>query len=178
MEGKKAFYTVAEAAELLGVSRQAIYQALNKQLKPFSSKVDGKIVIEAAAFSDMSDKQLNKQVDKENDNRQSNIQALVQEVDRLKNQLHEVEKREEILRIQLAEAQKREDMLNEYLDYLKQQMMEKDEQIRKSDETINETIKKLNIALDQQQKLQLLTQQQPKRLGGGFFKRLFGHENE
>ena len=173
MEGKKAFYTVAEAAELLGVSRQAIYQALNKQLKPFSSKVDGKIVIEAAAFSDMSDKQLNKQVDKENDNRQSNIQALVQEVDKLKNQLHEVEKREEILRIQLAEAQKREDMLNEYLDYLKQQIKEKDEQIRKSDETI----KKLNIALDQQQKLQLLTQQQPKQIGG-FFKRLFGHKDE
>lgn len=161
---KKEFFTVAEAAELLGVSRQAIYQALNKWLKPFSSKVDGKIVIEAAAFSNMSDKQLNKQVDKESDNRQSNIQALVQEVDKLK--------------IQLDEAQKREEILNEYLDYLKQQIMEKDEQIRKSDETINETIKKLNIALDQQQKLQLLTQQQPKRLGGGFFKRLFGHENE
>ena len=90
---KKAFYTVAEAAELLGVSRQAIYQALNKQLKPFSSKVDGKIVIAAAAFSDMSDKQLNKQVNKESDNRQSNIQALVQEVDKLKIQLNEAAKR-------------------------------------------------------------------------------------
>ena len=160
---KKAFYTVAEAAELLGVSRQAIYQALNKQLKPFSSKVDGKIVIAAAAFSDMSDKQLNKQVNKESDNQQSNIQALVQEVDKLK--------------IQLNEAAKREEMLNEYLDYLKQQIKEKDEQIRKSDETINETIKKLNIALDQQQQLQLLTQQQPKQIGG-FFKRLFGHKDE
>ena len=156
---KKAFYTVAEAAELLGVSRQAIYQAWNKQLKPFSSKVDGKIVIAAAAFSDMSDKQLNKQVNKESDNQQSNIQALVQEVDKLK--------------IQLNEAAKREEMLNEYLDYLKQQIKEKDEQIRKSDETI----KKLNIALDQQQKLQLLTQQQPKQIGG-FFKRLFGHKDE
>ena len=85
---KKAFYTVAEAAELLGVSRQAIYQALNKQLKPFSSKVDGRIVIESAAFSDVVDKQLNKQVNKESDNRQSNIQALVQEVDKLKIQLN------------------------------------------------------------------------------------------
>lgn len=158
MEGKKAFYTVAEAAELLGVSRQAIYQALNKQLKPFSSKVDGRIVIDAAAFFDMSDKQLGK----ENGNRQSNIQ----EVDKLKNQLHEVEKREEILKIQLNEAAKREEMLNEHFEVLKQQIKIKDE-----------TIEGLRTALDQQQKLQLLTQQ-PKRLGGGFFRRLFGHKDE
>ena len=152
MEGKKAFYTVAEAAELLGVSRQAIYQALNKQLKPFSSKVDGRIVIESAAFSDVVDKQLNKQDDKENDNRQSNIQALVQEVDKLK--------------IQLVEAERREKMLTDQLEYLKQQIKIKDEMVEG-----------LRIALDQQQKLQLLTQQ-PKRLGGGFFRRLFGHKDE
>lgn len=150
---KKAFYSVAEAAELIGVSRQAVYQALNKQLKPFSSKVDGKIVIAAAAFSDMSDKQLNKQVDKESDNRKSNIQALVQEVDKLK--------------IQLDESEKREKMLADQLEYLKQQIKIKDE-----------TIEGLRTALDQQQKLQLLTQQQPKQLGGGFFKRLFGHKDE
>lgn len=149
---KKEFFTVAEAAELLGVSRQAIYQALNKQLKPFSSKVDGKIVIESAAFSDVVDKQLNKQVDKENDNRQSNIQALVQEVDKLK--------------IQLVEAERREKMLTDQLEYLKEQIKTKDE-----------TIEGLRIALDQQQKLQLLTQQQPKQIGG-FFKRLFGHKDE
>jgi predicted DNA-binding protein YlxM (UPF0122 family) len=152
MEEKKAFYTVAEAAELLGVSRQAIYQALNKNLKPFSSKVDGRIVIESAAFSDVVDKQLNKQVDKENDNRQSNIQALVQEVDKLK--------------IQLVEAERREKMLTDQLEYLKEQIKTKDE-----------TIEGLRIALDQQQKLQLLTQQQPKQIGG-FFKRLFGHKDE
>lgn len=148
MEGKKAFYTVAEAAELLGVSRQAIYQALNKQLKPFSSKVDGKIVIAAAAFSDMSDKQL----DKEKDKQQLNIQVLVQEVEKLK--------------IQLDESGKREKMLADQLEYLKQQIKIKDE-----------TIEGLRTALDQQQKLQLLTQQ-PKRLGGGFFRRLFGHKDE
>lgn len=145
---KKAFYTVAEAAELLGVSRQAIYQALNKQLKPFSSKVDGKIVIAAAAFSDMSDKQL----DKEKDKQQLNIQVLVQEVEKLK--------------IQLDESGKREKMLADQLEYLKQQIKIKDE-----------TIEGLRTALDQQQKLQLLTQQ-PKRLGGGFFRRLFGHKDE
>ena len=105
---KKAFYTVAEAAELLGVSRQAIYQALNKQLKPFSSKVDGKIVIAAAAFSDMSDKQL----DKEKDKQQLNIQVLVQEVEKLK--------------IQLDESGKREKMLADQLEYLKQQIKIKD----------------------------------------------------
>ena len=149
---KKAFYTVAEVAALLGVSRQAVYQALNKQLKPFSSKVDGRIVIESAAFSDVVDKQLNKQDDKENDNRQSNIQALVQEVDKLK--------------IQLVEAERREKMLTDQLEYLKQQIKIKDEMVEG-----------LRIALDQQQKLQLLTQQ-PKRLGGGFFRRLFGHKDE
>ena len=145
---KKAFHTVAEAAELLGVSRQAIYQALNKQLKPFSSKVDGKIVIAAAAFSDMSDKQL----DKEKDKQQLNIQVLVQEVEKLK--------------IQLDESGKREKMLADQLEYLKQQIKIKDE-----------TIEGLRTALDQQQKLQLLTQQQPKQIGG-FFKRLFGHKDE
>ena len=145
---KKAFYTVAEAAELLGVSRQAIYQALNKQLKPFSSKVDGKIVIAAAAFSNAVDKQL----DKEKDKQQLNIQVLVQEVEKLK--------------IQLDESGKREKMLADQLEYLKQQIKIKDE-----------TIEGLRTALDQQQKLQLLTQQQPKQIGG-FFKRLFGHKDE
>lgn len=145
---KKAFYTVAEAAELLGVSRQAIYQALNKQLKPFSSKVDGKIAIDAAAFSNAVDKQL----DKEKDKQQLNIQVLVQEVEKLK--------------IQLDESGKREKMLADQLEYLKQQIKIKDE-----------TIEGLRTALDQQQKLQLLTQQ-PKRLGGGFFRRLFGHKDE
>ena len=148
MEGKKAFYTVAEAAELLGVSRQAIYQALNKQLKPFSSKVDGKIAIDAAAFSNAVDKQL----DKEKDKQQLNIQVLVQEVEKLK--------------IQLDESGKREKMLADQLEYLKQQIKIKDE-----------TIEGLRTALDQQQKLQLLTQQQPKQIGG-FFKRLFGHKDE
>ena len=146
---KKAFYTVAEAAELLGVSRQAIYQALNKQLKPFSSKVDGKIAIDAAAFSNAVDKQL----DNETDKQQLNIQVLVQEVEKLK--------------IQLDESGKREKMLADQLEYLKQQIKIKDE-----------TIEGLRTALDQQQKLQLLTQQQPKQLGGGFFKRLFGHKDE
>ena len=144
---KKAFYTVAEAAELLGVSRQAIYQALNKQLKPFSSKVDGKIAIDAAAFSNAVDKQL----DKEKDKQQLNIQVLVQEVEKLK--------------IQLDESGKREKMLADQLEYLKQQIKIKDE-----------TIEGLRTALDQQQKLQLLTQQQPKQIGG-FFKRLFGHKD-
>lgn len=146
---KKAFYTVAEAAGLLGVSRQAIYQALNKQLKPFSSKVDGRIVIESAAFSDVNDKQL----DKEKDKQQLNIQVLVQEVEKLK--------------IQLDESGKREKMLADQFEYLKQQIKIKDE-----------TIEGLRTALDQQQKLQLLTQQQPKQLGGGFFRRLFGHKDE
>ena len=121
-------------------------------MKPFSSKVDGRIVIESAAFSDVVDKQLNKQNDKENDNRQSNIQALVQEVDKLK--------------IQLVEAERREKMLIDQLEYLKQQIKIKDEMVEG-----------LRIALDQQQKLHLLTQQ-PKRLGGGFFRRLFGHKDE
>lgn len=145
---KKEFFTVAEAAELLGVSRQAIYQALNKQLKPFSSKVDGKIAIDAAAFSNAVDKQL----DKEKDKQQLNIQVLVQEVEKLK--------------IQLDESGKREKMLADQLEYLKQQIKIKDE-----------TIEGLRTALDQQQKLQLLTQQQPKQIGG-FFKRLFGHKDE
>lgn len=145
---KKEFFTVAEAAELLGVSRQAIYQALNKQLKPFSSKVEGKIAIDAAAFSNAVDKQL----DKEKDKQQLNIQVLVQEVEKLK--------------IQLDESGKREKMLADQLEYLKQQIKIKDE-----------TIEGLRTALDQQQKLQLLTQQQPKQIGG-FFKRLFGHKDE
>ena len=117
-------------------------------MKPFSSKVDGKIAIDAAAFSNAVDKQL----DKEKDKQQLNIQVLVQEVEKLK--------------IQLDESGKREKMLADQLEYLKQQIKIKDE-----------TIEGLRTALDQQQKLQLLTQHQPKQ-SGGFFKRLFGHKDE
>ena len=50
MEEKK-YYTVAEYAEMQGISKQAVYQALNKKLKGYSTKVDGKTMLVASALS-------------------------------------------------------------------------------------------------------------------------------
>ena len=53
MEEKK-YYTVAEYAEMQGISKQAVYQALNKKLKGYSTKVDGKTMLIASALSSPS----------------------------------------------------------------------------------------------------------------------------
>lgn len=48
---EKGFYTVSEFAKICGISKQAIYQRLNKSLKDFVKVEQGRKYISAAAFS-------------------------------------------------------------------------------------------------------------------------------
>lgn len=49
---EKEFYTVSEFAELRGVSKQTIYQQLNKGLKKYLKVVEGKKLISAEALKE------------------------------------------------------------------------------------------------------------------------------
>ena len=48
---KNEYLTIAEFAETVGVSKQAIYQQLNKKLKGFVQVVDGKKCVEKTALA-------------------------------------------------------------------------------------------------------------------------------
>ena len=142
MEEKK-YYTVAEYAEMQGISKQAVYQALNKKLKGYSTKVDGKTMLVASA---LSAKVGEATVNENSTGKLFNNQSIVQEIESLKKQIED--------------ANDKVNLLNKQIETLGLQLTTKDEQISK-----------LQQALDQQQRLQLMTQQ--KQLNRGFFARLF-----
>ena len=142
MEEKK-YYTVAEYAEMQGISKQAVYQALNKKLKGYSTKVDGKTMLVASA---LSVKVGEATVNENSTGKLFNNQLSVQEIESLKKQIED--------------ANDKVNLLNKQVEILGLQLTTKDEQISR-----------LQQALDQQQRLQLMTQQ--KQLNRGFFARLF-----
>ena len=90
---KKEFYTVAEFAELCGVSKQAVYKRLNNSLKEFTRVENGQKVIAAAAFPLFKGQEVkqpnNQQVD---DVEQQGLipffQKQIEEKDRLIESLH------------------------------------------------------------------------------------------
>lgn len=48
------YISIAEYARLKGISKQAVYQQLNKRLKPFVETVDGKKVLSIKALEDIT----------------------------------------------------------------------------------------------------------------------------
>ncbi|MGN0730804.1 MAG: hypothetical protein ACI4MA_02720 [Treponema sp.] len=48
---EKKYYTVAEFAEKIGVSRQAVYKSIDKKLNSYVKEVDGKKYIDKSALS-------------------------------------------------------------------------------------------------------------------------------
>lgn len=99
----KEFLTVAEYAEIKGISKQRVYQLLNKGLKPFVQVVEGRKVIDIRALSAEELKPIEQGVDPHlnkglNTNNQE-LEVLQQALEILKGQL-------EVKDQQIAELQR------------------------------------------------------------------------
>lgn len=77
---EKENLTIKEVADLLGISRQAVYSKLDKEFKPYLTIKNGKKLLNKAAFLNNKEKEMSIEVDK-------NIQSLVNLLDKQNEQL-------------------------------------------------------------------------------------------
>lgn len=126
---EKKFLSISEFATARGVSKQAVYQQLNKRLKPFVQEIDGKKVLDIEALSAFE----------------------VQEVEQVSSQVEqeveqEVEPKEtDFLREQI---EKKDTIIAELLEQIKA--------LQKQNETLTNLLQGSQILLAQEQKKLLL----------------------
>lgn len=121
------YISIAEFAERAGVSKQAVYQRLNKSLKAYVKVIDGKKSINIRALEDLYGKDDCSSVEQD-------IQGEFKGVEQGIDQEKEVQ------------------LINKLIDTLQDELKSKDEQIREKDLQIKE----LHNLLDQQQQLTAL----------------------
>lgn len=93
MNEKKEYITITELAELLGVSRQSIYQRLNTSLKPYLKVINGIKCIEKSAINDVYGKEFIQDVKQEHSttsDRDTLIEELQKQILFLQNQNNEL----------------------------------------------------------------------------------------
>lgn len=93
------YLTIAEFAKRVNVSKQAVYQQLDKKLKPYLIVIDGKKKLNVKAISEVYDKQ-SEEIDKEVEQEKNN-----QLIEILTNQLMEKDKQIDGLIKNLSVAQ-------------------------------------------------------------------------
>lgn len=130
---KKELLTVQQFADAAGVSKQAIYKAINGQLKPFIQIVNGKKMIQRKALSEI----YGIEVDQPLTNRVNPLNLTLQ---MLQQQLEEKDR-------QLAAKDKQIEKLSE--------------ELAKEREHSRGTTDKLALLADQAQKLHAIDQLQP-----------------
>lgn len=100
MENKE-FFTVSEFAELVGVSRQAVYKQLNNKLKPFVNLVDNKKYIHRNGFAVFGVNELN--------NHSTNFQPTDNQVEQPKETdflIKQIEEKDKTIEFQRAEIER------------------------------------------------------------------------
>lgn len=131
-----AYITIKDFAQRAGVSTQAVYQRLDKDLQSYFKLVDKRKMIEESALELFAPPQVVKQIDKEIDN---DLSSTLQETIKL-------------LSSQLSEKD--------------EQIREKDRQIQRKDEQIEKLNERLAEAFELNKNNQVLIArgQEPKRL--------------
>lgn len=124
MSQDKEYISIAEFAERAGVSKQAVYQRLNKSLKAYLKDVDGKKSIDIKALEDLYGKGGCSRLEQV-------FQGKIQGVE------------------QGNEEEKEGQLINKLIDILQEDLKSKDEQLAEKDRQIKE----LHNLLDQQQQL-------------------------
>lgn len=124
MNPDKEYISIAEFAEQAGVSKQAVYQRLNKSLKAYVKVVDGKKSIDIRALEDLYGKDGCSRLEQV-------FQGKIQGVE------------------QGVEEEKEGQLINKLIDTLQEELKHKDEQLAEKDRQIKE----LHNLLDQQQQL-------------------------
>lgn len=130
MNQDQEYISIADFAERAGVSKQAVYQRLNKSLKAYVKVIDGKKSINIRALEDLYGKDDCSSVEQD-------IQGEFKGVE------------------QGIEEEKEGQLINKLIDTLQEELKSKDEQIREKDLQIKE----LHNLLDQQQKLTAMDRQ-------------------
>lgn len=127
------YMSVAEFADRAGCSKQAVYQQLNKKLKPYVKVIDGKKTINSKALREVYGKEIqpeNQSVVKEVDQELNKelidlLKTQIEEKDRQIEDLHRLLEREQV---QVAIAQNK---LQELEDKQRQETAEKQEEPEK-----------------------------------------------
>lgn len=153
MTDKKEFYIVSEFAEIVGISRQAVYKKLNNQFKPFVNVIKGKKYLSHKAL-ELFPRQKN---DNQLSTKLSNCQPTVNQVEQpilnfLQEQITAKDKTILDLLDQLKQAQEQNNKLAELL---------------KSEQDLNKANQILIAQAHENQKL--LNQDEPKHKKKGFF---------
>lgn len=127
------YISVSDFADRVGCSKQAVYQQLNKRLKPYVKVIDGKKTINSKALREVYGKEIQpesqsvvKEVDQElNKELIDLLKTQIEEKDRQIEDLHRLLEREQV---QVAIAQNK---LQELEDKQRQETAEKQEEPEK-----------------------------------------------
>lgn len=127
MNQDQEYISIADFAERAGVSKQAVYQRLNKSLKTYVKDVDGKKSINIRALEDLYGIDACSRLEQDI---QGEFKGVEQGIDQVKE----------------------DQLINKLVETLQEELKSKDEQIREKDLQIKE----LHNLLDQQQQLTAL----------------------
>lgn len=166
MTDKKEFYTVSEFAEIVGISRQAVYKKLNNQFKPFVNVIKGKKYLSHKALELFPHQKNDNQLSTKLSTCQPNCQPTVNQVEQpilnfLQEQITAKDKTILDLLDQLKQAQEQNNKLAELL---------------KSEQDLNKANQILIAQAHENQKL--LNQDEPKHKKKGFFSIFSKRENK
>ena len=124
--------TVQQFAEAAGISKQAVYKALNNKLKPFVQLVDGKKMIHSKALTEVYGVAVNQHRGNPEGNQSQPLETLI------------------------AMLQKELDAKNEQISAQQRQLEAKDEQIRQLNERLRESHEAFAIEQETAQRAQAL----------------------
>lgn len=113
MDIKKEFLSVAEFSALEGISKQRVYQRLNKDLKPFVQVVENKTIISIKALSEKGLKALEQDFNKVEQPLEQDLNNPLQPF--FEKQIEEKDKQIEKLFEMIAEKDKQIENLQELL---------------------------------------------------------------
>ena len=158
---KKEYYTVAEYAAAMGITKQAVYKQLNNKLQPFVVLVDGKKCLVAAAFGEHKPK-VEQRIEQHTTNFEQHTTNLEQPV----------EQQVDFLTNEICEKDKQIDSLLRQIESLQQQNTTLTDLLRNS-QVLLAAEKKILIGQGESQEQEEITAENAKQ---GFFKRLFGRK--
>lgn len=136
---KKEYLTVAEFAAVKGISKQRVYQRLNKDLKEFVKVIDGRRVLLLSALSE--------------DERRELEQPLEQNFNKVEQPLEQ-----DFFRSQIAEKDKQIDSLLRQI-----------EELQAQNRALTDLLKNSQILLAAEKKLMIESPEQKEEKKKGFF---------
>jgi transcriptional antiterminator len=157
MEQEK-YISIKEFSEIVGISKQSIYNQLDGKLKPYVTRIRGKKFIDITALGEYGD--LEKLLEKVEKVENIDLKE-VEKVEKVeKNRLKQVENVESQVDNQVATDSRYIDRLEKDIEYLQGELKTRDKYISE----LNERLAEAHQALLQAQQLQAITEQKLKAI--------------